>query len=85
MQDRCAKNYFVHKDTYSNLWRRIPWDLEDAFAVDVREGTKKCSSCRPGVEGSYCVLSCPAWNHPFACVRAVRLPLPPSPRAAQHP
>jgi hypothetical protein len=24
-QDRCTKNYYMHRDTRTNLWSRIPW------------------------------------------------------------
>jgi spore coat protein CotH len=24
-QDRCTKNYYMHHDIATGLWRRIPW------------------------------------------------------------
>ena len=70
-QDRCAKNYYVYRDSRDGKWRRIPWDMEDAFATDYRSRDARCdangaTSCRAD-RGTYCVLSCEWWNSPFFC------------------
>jgi spore coat protein CotH len=28
-QDRCTKNYYMHRDTRTNLWSRIPWYINN--------------------------------------------------------
>ena len=38
--DRCTKNYYIHRDSDTLEWRRIPWDLEDTFPVDYRDGVE---------------------------------------------
>jgi hypothetical protein len=70
-QDRCAKNYFVHRNPSDGKWRRIPWDMEDAFATDYRDRDGRCDAngrepCR-GDSGTYCVMSCEWWNSPYFC------------------
>ena len=70
-QDRCTKNYYVHRDVATGKWFRIPWDMEDSFAVDYRERTGRCDddgaeACRLD-SGTYCIMSCEWWNSPFFC------------------
>lgn len=70
-QDRCTKNYYVHRDVASGKWSRIPWDMEDSFAVDYRGRTGRCDddgaeACRLD-SGTYCIMSCEWWNSPFFC------------------
>ena len=70
-QDRCTKNYYVYRNPRDGKWRRVPWDLEDAFATDYRSRDARCdangaTSCRAD-RGTYCVLSCEWWNSPFFC------------------
>jgi hypothetical protein len=72
-QDRCTKNYYMLHDTRSGLWRRIPWDVEDAFAVDHKDGEGLCpaQACGTGGDsGGYCILSCNQFNTPLFCSRA---------------
>ena len=67
--DRCAKNYFVTRDRDTLEWRRLPWDLEDAFPVDYRDGIGRCDAATQcgANETDYCLLTCDKFNSVFFC------------------
>jgi hypothetical protein len=41
--------------------------MEDAFAVDNRDGAGVCNGCKSNGNGGYCVLSCNKFNTPLFC------------------
>ena len=61
-QDRCTKNYFLLRDSRTEEWMRLPWDLDGAFGIGSGYG---------GVEprDGYCVLTCEQFNSPLFCDR----------------
>ena len=67
--DRCTKNYYVHRDRKTLEWRRIPWDLEDSFPVDYRDGIRACDAATQCAanETDYCLLTCAKFNSVFFC------------------
>lgn len=58
--DRCTKNYFLLRDSKTNEWMRLPWDLDGALGIGSGYG---------GVEpqDGYCVLTCEQFNSPLFC------------------
>lgn len=68
--DRCAKNYYMHRDRGTGEWRRLPWDLEDAFPGDRRYGVNFCDASECSARSTaYCILSCEKFNSPLYCDR----------------
>lgn len=68
--DRCTKNYFMHRDRGTGEWRRLPWDVEDAFPGDRRYGVELCNPNECSAKStSYCILSCEKFNSPLYCDR----------------
>ena len=68
--DRCAKNYYMHRDRGTGEWRRLPWDLEDAFPSDRRYGVHFCDPSECSAKSTaYCILSCEKFSSPLYCDR----------------
>jgi hypothetical protein len=66
--DRCTKNYYMHRDRTTGEWRRLPWDVEDAFPGDRRYGVDLCNPDECTAKStSYCILSCEKFNSPLYC------------------
>ena len=46
----------------------IPWDNEDAFAGDYRDGVALCDPKKCSANSTaYCILSCEKFNSPLFC------------------
>ena len=49
-------------------WMRFPWDVEDAFGADHREGVELCDPKKCSANSTaYCILSCEKFNSPLFC------------------
>jgi hypothetical protein len=59
--DRLIKNYYVYLDPGSLEWRRVPWDVEQSFAVGVKLTNDPWGNVLFGDEQHIQEPCCPQW------------------------